>query len=154
MVLIRTLFFTALIFLSAQSLASVAKSPLDVNGMNRNEAERHLESIEGRELAISGVVKDAAVIRSTSSSILYEIPAYWRNGSQYVKYGIVCQRAGESKIIFADDGYLSQFVKKNALDRPVLAEGKMIEGGGIEGLPKGIVFVIDSLKLQDGEGER
>lgn len=146
----RALAFAVIIFLPVGAAASVARNPLDVNGMNPAQADKYFQSISGRELTVPGVVKDASDMRAVSSSMLYEIPAYQRDGSNYVKYGIVCQKTGESRIIFADDGYLSQFVKTNALDHPVLAEGKLVDGGRITGLPAGFVFVIDSLKLQEG----
>jgi hypothetical protein len=150
---LRALAFAVLILLPIGAAASVARNPLDVSGMNQAQAEKYFESILGKELTVPGVVKDASDMRIAPSSMLYEIPAYRRDGSGYVKYGIVCQKSGESRIIFADDGYLSQYVKTNALDHPVLAQGELIKGGRIVGLPHGMVFIIDSLNLQEGKGE-
>jgi len=105
--------------------------------------------VANQPLEIEGVVKDAADLKYSSIPITYEIPAYGRDGSSYVKYGVFCQREGESIIIFADEGYLSSFVKNNVMDKPVLAKGKIIDGTRIAGLPKGMVFIIDSLRLEE-----
>lgn len=100
-------------------------------------------------LEIEGVVKDAANLKSSARPLAYEIPAYWQNGFDYVKYGIVCRLEGESTVIFADEGYLSPFVKNNVLDKPVLAKGKIVDAKRIAGLPHGPVFIIDSLRLEE-----
>ena len=105
--------------------------------------------VANQSLEIEGVVKDAADLKYSSIPITYEIPAYGRDGSGYVRYGVFCQRQGEATVIFADEGYLSSFVKNNVMDKPVLAKGKIIDGTRIAGLPKGMVFVIDSLRLEE-----
>lgn len=148
---IRAVCFASFLLFSIAAAAAVVKNPFDVTGMSREEAETHFRSMVGGSFEVTGVIRDFGDLKT--SSITYEIPAYGMDGAGYVKYGVVCQLAGESKVIIADEGYLSAYVKKNVEDRPVLATGRFIEGNKVESLPKGFVFVIDSLRLMNQPGE-
>ena len=129
--------------------AFAAKSSFDVSGLNQKEILQHFAQLKGQPVQVTGVVKDADDLKAVSSPMIYEIPVFKRDGSHFVKYGVVCQRQGDSTIFFADEGYLSLFVKKNAVDRPVLAKGKLMEGHQKNGLPNGVVFVVDSMQLEE-----
>jgi len=126
-----------------------AKSPFDVSGMNQKEIQQHFGQLTGKSIQVEGVVKDADDLMIASTPIIYEIPVYWRDGARFVKYGVVCQRKGDPTVIFADEGYLSLFVKKNVVNKPVLATGRLINGRQNNGLPNGVVFLIDSMKLKE-----
>jgi hypothetical protein len=129
--------------------AFATKSPFDVSGLNQKEILQHFARLKGQPVQVTGVVKDADDLKATFHSMIYEIPVYKRDESHFVKYGIVCQRQGDSTIFFADEGYLSLFVKKNTVDRPVLAKGRLMEGRQTNGLPNGVVFVVESMRLEE-----
>jgi hypothetical protein len=146
----RVLFLFSLLFLffAPANLSGAAYfNPLDLSGMNKFEALQHLNKLTGRTIEVSGVLKEAGELKSISSSMIYEIPVYSREGGVYKRQGYVCQREGLSKIFFAEDGFLSMYVRKNALGKAVLAKGRLEKN--CKGLPEGMVFIIDSLNLQE-----
>jgi len=147
MIIKKMLLVTAFVF-SLPAFAAV-KNPMDVSTMEPSETQKYLASLKDAPLEFSGVIKDAGYLQITKTRLAYEMPAYWREGSQYLRYGNICQMKGESTVIFADDGFLSLFVKNNVIDKPVYAVGRIVDGGKITGLPKQMIFVIDSLRLDE-----
>ena len=129
--------------------AAVIQNPLDVSRMDRTTAKKYLKSLMGQPIQVYGVMKDVGELKVYSSRLLYEIPIYSRQGSEYVKYGYVCQKAGSPIVIFAEEGYLSSFVKKNAINKPVLAAGKLMNIKRSKNLPKEMIFLIESLNLKE-----
>lgn len=144
-------FAAALLFalIPFQVASSITRGTFDVAGLNKVQIEDHFKKLVGQSFKTSGVVKDAEEMQRTPD-IAYEMPAYWYDGTKYVRYGYIYQCMGNSTVFLADNGYLSLFVKKNAVDHPVLASGKIVDGTKIAGLPKGVVVLIESLRLKDG----
>lgn len=148
----RVLFlFTLVLFLFAPASSSgvVAPNPLDLSGLNKSETQVYLSNLAGKTIEVSGTLKEAADLKPFLSSMIYEIPIYSEEGGVYKKYGFVCQREGSPNIFFAEDGYLSLFVRKNTLGKMVLARGRLVKNK--KDLPKGVIFLIDSLNLQENK---
>lgn len=140
----------ALLFLLApiQTASSITNGPFDTAGLTRDQIVDHFKKLVGRTFETSGVVKDVEEM-NRMSDVVYQMPVYWYDGAKYVRYGYVYQRKGDATVFLADDGYLSPFVKKNAVDRSVLASGRIIDGTKTGGLPKGVVILISSLRLEN-----
>lgn len=131
-----------------QVASSITRGTFDIAGLNKVQIEDHFKKLVGQNFETDGIVKDAEEMQRTPD-IVYEMPAYWFDGTKYVRYGYVYQCKGNATVFLADDGYLSTFVKKNAVDHPVLASGRIIDGTKIAGLPGGVLVLIESLRLKD-----
>lgn len=142
---------TLILLLSPVAVNAVTlQNPLDVSKMDKTSAKQYLEGLAGQSLQVTGIMKDASEVKIYPPSfLLYEIPIYSKHGNDYVKYGYLCQKVGSPTVIFAEDGYLSLFVKKNAVNKLVLATGKLINVKHSKDLPKEIIFLIESLNLKE-----
>lgn len=148
--LIIILAFFFLVLSSSLLAAPVSSNPLDLSNVDESQRNEYITSLlEEDYINVTGVVKDAYDLKDLTSSMLYEIPVYIMEEGNYSKYGYVCQFRDSKTVIFAEDGFLSLFVKKNAVDKPAFARGRLINGKNISGLPSGILFLIDSLRLQN-----
>lgn len=148
----RALFLFMLVFFLFAPLTSkgvIFSNPLDLSGINKSQTQSYLSNLAGRTIEVAGTLKDASELAPFLGSMIYEIPIYAEKDGIFKKYGFVCQREGSPNIFFAEDGYLAMFVRKNALGKMVLARGRLVRNK--KDLPKGIVFVIDSLNLQENK---
>ncbi|PIU57634.1 MAG: hypothetical protein COS89_04050 [Deltaproteobacteria bacterium CG07_land_8_20_14_0_80_38_7] len=152
----RKYIFLALVipvlFISKFAISAVVQNPLDLSGLDSSKAEDYFRKVlSGKPIEITGVVKDSEELKNISRPVLYEIPVYFKDGNQYKKYGFVYQIMNSRKIYFADDAYLSLYVKQNVLDKSVFAKGRVVDGKSIAGLPSGILFLLDSLQVIEGK---
>ena len=81
-----------LLFLLAplQVASSLTNDPFDIAGLNKVQIEDHFKKLVGQTFETAGIVKDVEEMQRTPD-VVYQMPVYWYDGIQYVRYGYVYQ---------------------------------------------------------------